>query len=69
VGHVVDTDRDGEHQCGVLSGGDLDAVGIAQVAAAIPTATTREIDGAAHAAPFDASATFAVLVAELIATV
>lgn len=36
------------------------------LAAAIPTATTRQIDGAGHAAPFDAPDNFAQLVADSI---
>src|SRR5262249_22686698 len=38
------------------------------LAAAIPTATTRQIDGAGHAAPFDATANFVQVIAEAIAT-
>ncbi len=34
------------------------------LARAIPTATVREIDGAAHAVPFDAPATFAQIIAD-----
>lgn len=40
---------------------------VRSLAAAIPTATTREIDGAGHAAPFDATENFVRLVAESIA--
>jgi pimeloyl-ACP methyl ester carboxylesterase len=36
------------------------------LAAAIPTATTRRIDGAGHAAPFDATANFVQLIADTI---
>jgi 3-oxoadipate enol-lactonase len=36
------------------------------LAAAIPTATTREIDGAGHAAPFDATANFVQVIADTI---
>ena len=36
------------------------------LAAAIPTATTREIEGASHAAPFDATANFVGLIADSI---
>ena len=38
------------------------------LAAAIPTATTREIPGAGHAAPFDATANFVQVVADTIAS-
>jgi pimeloyl-ACP methyl ester carboxylesterase len=34
--------------------------------AAIPTATTRRIDGAGHAAPFDATTNFVQLIADTI---
>jgi len=34
------------------------------LAQAIPTASVREIGGAAHAAPFDAPGTFAQVIAE-----
>ena len=37
------------------------------LAAAIPTGTTRQIDGAGHAAPFDATAGFVQVVAEAFA--
>jgi pimeloyl-ACP methyl ester carboxylesterase len=37
---------------------------VRSLAAAIPTATTREIDGAGHAAPFDATANFVRLIAD-----
>jgi pimeloyl-ACP methyl ester carboxylesterase len=40
---------------------------VCSLAAAIPMATTRQIDGAAHAAPFDATANFVRLVADSIA--
>jgi pimeloyl-ACP methyl ester carboxylesterase len=40
---------------------------VRSLATAIPTATTREIDGAGHAAPFDATADFVRLIAESIA--
>ena len=36
------------------------------LAAAIPTATTQRIDGAGHAAPFDAPANFVKLIADSI---
>jgi hypothetical protein len=36
------------------------------LAAAIPTATTRQIEGAGHAAPFDATANFAQVIGESI---
>jgi pimeloyl-ACP methyl ester carboxylesterase len=36
------------------------------LAAAIPTATTRQIDGAGHAAPFDATTNFVRLIADTI---
>jgi hypothetical protein len=36
------------------------------LAQAIPTATVREIDGAAHAVPFDAPGNFAQVIAEAI---
>jgi pimeloyl-ACP methyl ester carboxylesterase len=39
---------------------------VRSLAAAIPTATPREIDGAGHAAPFDATENFVRLVAESI---
>ncbi len=39
---------------------------VRSLAAAIPTATAREIDGAGHAAPFDATAGFVQLTAEAI---
>ena len=38
------------------------------LAAAIPTATTRQIEGAGHAAPFDAPTNFAQLIADTIAS-
>lgn len=37
---------------------------VRSLAAAIPTATTRQIEGAAHAAPFDATANFVRLIAD-----
>jgi pimeloyl-ACP methyl ester carboxylesterase len=37
---------------------------VRSLAAAIPTATTREIDGAGHAAPFDATTNFVRLIAD-----
>jgi pimeloyl-ACP methyl ester carboxylesterase len=40
---------------------------VRSLAAAIPTATTRQIDGAGHAAPFDATTNFVQLIAETIA--
>ena len=36
------------------------------LAQAIPTATVREIDGTAHAVPFDAPGNFAQVIAEAI---
>jgi pimeloyl-ACP methyl ester carboxylesterase len=39
---------------------------VRSLAAAIPTATTREIDGAGHAAPFDATTNFVQLIAGTI---
>jgi pimeloyl-ACP methyl ester carboxylesterase len=36
------------------------------LAAAIPTATTREIEGAGHAAPFDATTDFVQLIADTV---
>jgi 3-oxoadipate enol-lactonase len=39
---------------------------VRSLAAAIPTATTRQIDGAGHAAPFDATASFVRLIADSI---
>jgi hypothetical protein len=36
------------------------------LAAAIPTARTRRIEGSAHAAPFDAPANFVRLIADAI---
>jgi pimeloyl-ACP methyl ester carboxylesterase len=41
---------------------------VRSLAAAIPTATTRQIDRAAHAAPFDAPANFVRLIADSITT-
>ncbi len=42
-------------------------VGLVQsLAAAVPTATTRRIDGAGHAAPFDATTNFVQLIADTI---
>jgi pimeloyl-ACP methyl ester carboxylesterase len=41
---------------------------VRSLASAIPTATTRQIDGAGHAAPFDATANFVELVADSITT-
>jgi pimeloyl-ACP methyl ester carboxylesterase len=38
------------------------------LAAAIPTATTRQIDGAGHAAPFDATTNFVQLIADSISS-
>ena len=40
---------------------------VRSLAAAIPTATTREIEGAGHAAPFDSTTNFVRLVADSIA--
>lgn len=40
---------------------------VRSLAAAIPTATTRRIEGAGHAAPFDAPANFVQLIADSIA--
>jgi pimeloyl-ACP methyl ester carboxylesterase len=37
---------------------------VRSLAAAIPTATTREIEGAGHAAPFDATTNFVQLIAD-----
>jgi len=37
---------------------------VRSLAAAIPTATTRQIDGAGHAAPFDATTNFVRLIAD-----
>jgi hypothetical protein len=39
---------------------------VASLAAAIPTATRREIPGAGHAAPFDAATGFVQVIAEAI---
>jgi pimeloyl-ACP methyl ester carboxylesterase len=39
---------------------------VRSLAAAIPTATTRQIDAAGHAAPFDATANFVQLVADAL---
>jgi pimeloyl-ACP methyl ester carboxylesterase len=39
---------------------------VRSLAAAIPTATTRQIDGAGHAAPFDATTNFVRLIADSI---
>jgi pimeloyl-ACP methyl ester carboxylesterase len=39
---------------------------VRSLAAAIPTATTRQVDGAGHAAPFDATANFVQLIADTI---
>jgi pimeloyl-ACP methyl ester carboxylesterase len=41
---------------------------VRSLAAAIPTATTRQIDGAAHAAPFDAAANFIQVIADCMTT-
>ncbi|HEX6679950.1 MAG TPA: alpha/beta hydrolase [Gaiellaceae bacterium] len=41
---------------------------VRSLAAAIPTATTREIQGAGHAAPFDATTNFVQLIADSITT-
>ena len=41
---------------------------VRSLAATIPTATTREIEGAGHAAPFDATTNFVQLIADSIAT-
>jgi pimeloyl-ACP methyl ester carboxylesterase len=41
---------------------------VRSLAAAIPTATTRQVDGAGHAAPFDATANFVRLIVDSIAT-
>jgi pimeloyl-ACP methyl ester carboxylesterase len=40
---------------------------VRSLAAAIPTATTRQVEGAGHAAPFDATTNFVRLVADSIA--
>jgi len=37
---------------------------VRSLAAAIPTATTRQIDGAGHAAPFDATTNVVRLIAD-----
>jgi pimeloyl-ACP methyl ester carboxylesterase len=48
----------------------MNIVGLVRaLAAAIPTATTTRIDGAGHAAPFDATANFVGLVADAVARV
>ena len=39
---------------------------VGSLAAAIPTATTREIPDAGHAAPFDATANFVQVIADTI---
>jgi pimeloyl-ACP methyl ester carboxylesterase len=39
---------------------------VRSLASAIPTATTREIEGAGHAAPFDATANFVRLIADAV---
>jgi pimeloyl-ACP methyl ester carboxylesterase/predicted ester cyclase len=39
---------------------------VRSLAAAIPTATTRQIDGAGHAAPFDATTNFVELIADTV---
>jgi pimeloyl-ACP methyl ester carboxylesterase len=39
---------------------------VRSLAAAIPTATTRQIEGAGHAAPFDATTNFVQLIADAI---
>jgi 3-oxoadipate enol-lactonase len=41
---------------------------VRSLASAIPAATTRQIDGAGHAAPFDASTNFVQLIADAIAS-
>ena len=41
---------------------------VRSLAAAIPSATTRRIEGAGHAAPFDAPATFVQLIADAVTT-
>jgi len=41
---------------------------VRSLAAAIPTARTQRIEGAGHAAPFDAPSAFAQLVADTIQT-
>ena len=41
---------------------------VGSLAAAIPTATTREIPGAGHAAPFDATTNFVQVIADTIAS-
>ena len=41
---------------------------VRSLAAAIPTATTRQIEGGGHAAPFDATANFVQLIADSITT-
>jgi pimeloyl-ACP methyl ester carboxylesterase len=41
---------------------------VRSLAAAIPTGTTRQIDGAGHAAPFDAPTNFVQLIADAITT-
>jgi 3-oxoadipate enol-lactonase len=42
---------------------------VRSLAAAIPTATTRQIDGAGHAAPFDATTNFVQLIADTVGTI
>jgi len=42
---------------------------VRSLAAAIPTARTHEIEGAGHAAPFDATTNFVQLIADTIALV
>jgi pimeloyl-ACP methyl ester carboxylesterase len=42
---------------------------VKSLAAAIPTARTRRIDGAGHAAPFDATENFAQVIADAINSV
>jgi len=39
---------------------------VRSLTSAIPTATTRQIDGAGHAAPFDATTNFVQLIADAI---
>jgi pimeloyl-ACP methyl ester carboxylesterase len=41
---------------------------VQSLAAAIPTATIRRVEGAGHAAPFDAPANFVQLIADAITT-
>jgi pimeloyl-ACP methyl ester carboxylesterase len=41
---------------------------VRSLASAIPTATTRQIDGGGHAAPFDAATNFVQLIADNLST-